>query len=97
MYLNLLANILSLYIPALKYHILTKNFNVGEIESWIAFDEEKNTWKCLMCGKGTGLRKDNIRRHFKIQHMENPRVECHVCHGIYKNETSLRQHMYTHM
>ena len=72
-------------------------FNLGEIESWIAFDNEKNTWKCLMCGKGTGLRKDNIKRHFKLQHMENPLVRCHVCHGVYKNETSLRQHMYTHM
>ena len=81
----------------LKNKKLIKSVCAGELEKWITFDTVKNTWTCLACGKQTGLRKDNIKRHFTTLHTETPRVQCHICQGLYKNQVTLKQHMRQHM
>ena len=47
--------------------------------------------QCPYCYKS--IHKATLRRHIKNQHGDAGSVKCNFCDGLFKNETSLKDHL----
>ena len=63
----------------------------GELENCLARTTE-NKWTCEICSK-VFSQKSSARRHIQTTHQGHQGLDCHICHGKYKNQTVLRSHM----
>ncbi len=57
-----------------------------------AVEMEDGRGKCLCCGGGFATLA-NAKRHFRLRHGDAPRAECPMCHKIFKNINSMKEHM----
>ena len=64
----------------------------GQVEEYLAFNENLNMWRCLMCLREFS-QKHNATRHFRLVHCTNERQQCKFCFIWRKNKVSLDQHV----
>ena len=62
------------------------------MEEYLAFNENTETWRCLMCQKEFS-HKTSATRHLRIVHCANDRQQCHLCFVWFKNKVCLNQHV----
>ncbi len=62
------------------------------MEEYLAWNENTETWRCLICQKEFRNKYSSIR-HFKIIHCANERLQCHLCLMWFKNKVCLDQHI----
>ena len=61
-------------------------------ESYVAFNSQMNSWRCLVCQKEF-VRRSKVYRHLEMVHFDNPRLQCHICLKTFKNRFSLDGHV----